>query len=74
VPLSRSRASQSISDVSLTLLDQVEEFLVFYNKGRRKKFKGTGTGGPKKAPRSEAWHQAHRTLTGVEGFADAARI
>jgi inorganic pyrophosphatase len=40
---------QSISDVSKTLLDQVEEFFVSYNKQRGKKFKVTGTGGPKKA-------------------------
>lgn len=40
---------QSISEVSKTLLDQVEEFFVSYNKQRAKKFKVTGTGGPKKA-------------------------
>jgi len=40
---------QSIKDVSKTLLDQVEEFFVSYNKQRGKKFKITGTGGPKKA-------------------------
>jgi inorganic pyrophosphatase len=40
---------QSISEVSKTLLDQVEEFFVSYNKQRGKKFKVTGTGGPKKA-------------------------
>src|SRR5580693_2093461 len=40
---------QSISDVSKTQLDQVEEFFVSYNKQRGKKFKITGTGGPKKA-------------------------
>jgi inorganic pyrophosphatase len=40
---------ESISDVSKTLLDQVEEFFVSYNKQRGKKFKITGTGGPKKA-------------------------
>ena len=39
----------SISDVSKTLLDQVEEFFVSYNKQRGKKFKITGTGGPRKA-------------------------
>jgi inorganic pyrophosphatase len=39
----------SIKDVSKTLLDQVEEFFVSYNKQRGKKFKVTGTGGPKKA-------------------------
>src|SRR6266576_723436 len=42
---------QSIGDVSKILLDQVEEFFVSYNKQRGKKFKITGTGGPKKAMR-----------------------
>ncbi len=42
---------KSINDVSKTLLDQVEEFFVSYNKQRGKKFKVTGTGGPKKAIR-----------------------
>ena len=36
-------------DVSKTLLSQVEAFFVSYNKQRGKKFKITGTGGPKKA-------------------------
>jgi len=40
---------ESISEVSKTMLDQVEEFFVSYNKQRGKKFKVTGTGGPKKA-------------------------
>jgi inorganic pyrophosphatase len=40
---------KTISDVSKTLLDQVEEFFVSYNKQRGKKFKITGTGGPRKA-------------------------
>ena len=40
---------ESISDMSKTLLDQVEEFFVSYNKQRGKKFKITGTGGPSKA-------------------------
>jgi inorganic pyrophosphatase len=39
----------SISDVSKTLLSQVEEFFVSYNKQRGKKFRITDTGGPKKA-------------------------
>ena len=39
----------TINDVSKTLLDQLEEFFVSYNKQRDKKFKVTGTGGPKKA-------------------------
>jgi inorganic pyrophosphatase len=38
-----------IADVNKTLLDQVEEFFVSYNKQRGKKFKITGQGGPKKA-------------------------
>src|ERR1700745_2805716 len=42
---------ESIGDVSKTLLDQVEEFFVSYNKQRGKKFKITGTGGPRKAMR-----------------------
>src|SRR6266850_1732939 len=40
---------ESINAVSKTLLDQLEEFFVSYNKQRGKKFKVTGTGGPKKA-------------------------
>jgi inorganic pyrophosphatase len=39
----------SIKDVSKTLLDQVKEFFVSYNKQRGKTFKITGTGGPKMA-------------------------
>src|SRR6266481_2316500 len=39
----------SIDEVSRTLLAQVEEFFISYNKQRGKKFKVTGTGGPKKA-------------------------
>lgn len=39
----------SLDDVSKTLLDQLEEFFISYNKQRGKKFKVTGTGGPKKA-------------------------
>lgn len=39
----------TIGDVSKTLLSQVEEFFVSYNKQRGKKFRITGTGGPKKA-------------------------
>src|SRR5712672_747194 len=39
----------SIDDLSKTLLDQLEAFFVSYNKQRGKKFKVTGTGGPKKA-------------------------
>src|SRR5689334_3303085 len=40
---------ESMSDLSKTLLDQLEEFFISYNKQRGKKFKVTGTGGPKKA-------------------------
>lgn len=40
---------RSIENISPTLLSQVEEFFVSYNKQRGKKFKITGTGGPKKA-------------------------
>lgn len=39
----------SISDVSKTLLSQLEEFFISYNKQRGKKFQVTGTGGPKEA-------------------------
>jgi inorganic pyrophosphatase len=39
----------TIDDVSKTLLNQVEAFFVSYNEQRGKKFKITGTGGPKKA-------------------------
>ena len=40
---------ESIDDVSKTLLSQLEEFFVSYNKQRGKKFRITGTGGPRKA-------------------------
>ena len=40
---------ESIDDVSKTLLSQLEQFFVDYNKQRGKKFRITGTGGPKKA-------------------------
>lgn len=40
---------ETIADVSKTLLSQVEEFFISYNKQRGKKFKVTGTGGPNKA-------------------------
>jgi inorganic pyrophosphatase len=39
----------TIADVSKTLLSQLEEFFVSYNKQRGKTFKITGTGGPRKA-------------------------
>ena len=38
-----------IDDVSTTLLSQVEEFFVSYNKQRGKKFKIMGTAGPRRA-------------------------
>jgi len=40
---------KSIDDVSKTLLNQLEEFFISYNRQRGKKFRITGTGGPKKA-------------------------
>jgi inorganic pyrophosphatase len=40
---------KTIDDVSKTLLSQLEEFFVSYNKQRGKKFRITGTGGPGKA-------------------------
>jgi len=39
----------SIAEMSKSLLSQIEEFFVSYNKQRGKKFKVTGTGGPKQA-------------------------
>ena len=44
-----TKTRNQFSDVSKTLLDQVEEFFVSYNKQRGKKFRVKGTGGPKKA-------------------------
>jgi inorganic pyrophosphatase len=40
---------KSIDDVSKTLLKQVEEFFISYNKQRGKKFEVTGLHGPKRA-------------------------
>jgi inorganic pyrophosphatase len=40
---------ETIDDISKTLLSQLEAFFVSYNKQRGKKFRITGTGGPKKA-------------------------
>src|SRR5437667_12635016 len=52
---------ESINDVSKTLLEQLEEFFISYNKQRGKKFKVTGTGGPKKAIKFlRAGIQAHK--------------
>ena len=42
---------EKIDDVSQTLLSQLEEFFISYNKQRGKRFKVTGTGGPRKAIR-----------------------
>jgi inorganic pyrophosphatase len=39
----------SISDVNKSILDQVQEFFVSYNKSRGKKFKVLGIHGPKRA-------------------------
>jgi inorganic pyrophosphatase len=40
---------KTIDEMSKTLLSQLEEFFVSYNKQRGKKFRITGTGGPRKA-------------------------
>jgi inorganic pyrophosphatase len=40
---------RSINEMSQSLLDQLEEFFVSYNKLRGKKFRITGQGGPKRA-------------------------
>jgi inorganic pyrophosphatase len=40
---------KSVDDVSKTLLSQLEEFFISYNKQRGKKFKVKSTDGPKKA-------------------------
>jgi inorganic pyrophosphatase len=40
---------RTIDDVSKTLLSQVEEFFISYNKQRGKKFRIVDTGGPRKA-------------------------
>jgi len=42
-------AIASIEDVSATVLSQVEEFFISYNKQHGKKFRVTDRGGPKKA-------------------------
>jgi inorganic pyrophosphatase len=42
---------ESISEVNKTLLDQLEAFFISYNTQRGKRFRVTGTGGPKKAMR-----------------------
>jgi len=40
---------RSVTDVNQSVLKQVEDFFVTYNKSRGKKFKVTGIGGPSKA-------------------------
>jgi inorganic pyrophosphatase len=40
---------KSVDDVNKSMLNQVEEFFVSYNKSRGKKFKVTNIGGPSKA-------------------------
>jgi inorganic pyrophosphatase len=40
---------QKIGDANKTVLSQVEEFFITYNKQRGKRFKVTGTGGPAEA-------------------------
>lgn len=51
----------SISDVSKTLLEQLEQFFISYNKQRGKKFTVRGAGGPKKALEFlESGVRAHR--------------
>ena len=52
---------KSLNEVSPTLLKQVEEFFISYNKQRGKKFRVTGTGGPKTAFKFlKAGMRAHR--------------
>ncbi|HEY6346286.1 MAG TPA: inorganic diphosphatase [Bryobacteraceae bacterium] len=47
----------TIDDVSTTLLSQLEEFFVSYNKQRGKRFKITGTGGPRESNQNvESWY------------------
>jgi inorganic pyrophosphatase len=52
---------ETINDVGKTLLDQLEAFFTSYNKQRGKKFKVTGTGGPKKGVKFlKAGMRAHK--------------
>jgi inorganic pyrophosphatase len=53
-------AVKSADQISRTVLDQVEQFFVSYNKQRGKKFKVKGVGGPKRA--------LHVIQAGVEAF------
>ena len=41
--------SDSIDDIGKSLLDQLEEFFISYNKSRGKKFRVKGRHGPKRA-------------------------
>jgi inorganic pyrophosphatase len=53
---------QSIGELNKSLLDQVEEFFVSYNKSRGKKFKVTGVHGPSKAvKRLQSAIDAHKS-------------
>ena len=40
---------KSLTEVPVSMLDQIEEFFVSYNKSRGKKFEATGRHGPKRA-------------------------
>ena len=50
----------SLKDVNKSILDQVEQFFVSYNKSRGKQFKVTGRHGPKRA--------AELVAAGIEAF------
>jgi inorganic pyrophosphatase len=50
----------SLKDVNKSILDQVEEFFISYNKSRGKQFKVTGRHGPKRA--------AVLVAAGIEAF------
>jgi inorganic pyrophosphatase len=49
----------TIEEISKTLLEQVEAFFVSYNEQRGKKFRVTGTAGPKKGSNSFRWEWRH---------------
>lgn len=55
----------TIQDVNKSILDQVEEFFVSYNKSRKKVFKVTGRHGPKRA--------AQLLEGGIEAFEKAKK-
>jgi inorganic pyrophosphatase len=51
----------SIKDISRTLVSQIEEFFISYNRQRGEQFKVIGAGGPKKALKLlRAGIRAHR--------------